>query len=163
VGRLDLVRTYVDDEGQLKAPANESQLRAGFAWACEFGQREVAEFLSRAALASEATPERNGEPTGLHWAAHMGHIEIARLLIDRGAPVDAREKRHNGMPIDWALHGWDGTSDTARRAVYCELVAQLVRAGAKLDARWTREGYIASKWQADPQMAAALRGEEPSA
>ena len=40
--------------------------------------------------------------TPLHYAAGYGHKEIAELLIDKGADVDA--KADNGItPLDWAI------------------------------------------------------------
>jgi uncharacterized protein len=41
----------------------------------------------------------------LHEAAVNNAIASARLLIERGAEVDARESRFNAPPIGWAAHG----------------------------------------------------------
>jgi len=45
--------------------------------------------------------------TPLHWAAWKGHREVARLLLDAGAEVNARNKnRHWGTtPLHAAAHG----------------------------------------------------------
>ncbi len=40
--------------------------------------------------------------TPLHWAAMSGQLEVARLLLSRGASLDARDLTHNGRPIGWA-------------------------------------------------------------
>src|SRR5205823_7042617 len=45
VGRLDVVKTFFDDTGQLKPGATPPQMNAGFAWACEFGRTAVVAFL----------------------------------------------------------------------------------------------------------------------
>lgn len=48
--------------------------------------------------------------TALHWAGFHGHLEIARLLLDRGAPLDVVDTDHDGTPLFWTLygsvHGW---------------------------------------------------------
>jgi ankyrin repeat protein len=41
--------------------------------------------------------------TPLHWAAMFGHIDIARLLIERDASLSARDATHDATPIDWAM------------------------------------------------------------
>ncbi|MEA1651303.1 ankyrin repeat domain-containing protein [Nitrospirillum sp. BR 11164] len=45
----------------------------------------------------------------LHFAAHAGAVEVARLLIARGAEVDPFDGRYGGSPLTHALyHGqWD--------------------------------------------------------
>ena len=45
IGRLDLVRSYFNDDGTLKPTATKKQLESGFLYACGYGQTEVVEFL----------------------------------------------------------------------------------------------------------------------
>lgn len=40
----------------------------------------------------------------LHMAAAMGAETCARVLIERGADVDARDSRYHGSPLTWAAH-----------------------------------------------------------
>jgi ankyrin repeat protein len=103
VGRLDIVQSCFSEDGSLKPPATEDQMRDGFAWACQFGRNEVVDFLLQRGMQVDAKL-RHGA-TGLHWAAYGGHALIARLLLDRGAPIDVRDDRYDGTPLDWALHG----------------------------------------------------------
>ena len=42
-----------------------------------------------------------GGNTGLHWAARLGFSEMARLLLDNGARVDARNDEGE-TPLHWA-------------------------------------------------------------
>jgi Ankyrin repeats (many copies) len=42
--------------------------------------------------------------TPLHFAASMGLLDTAELLVRRGAPLDAVDGLHNGTPLAWALH-----------------------------------------------------------
>jgi uncharacterized protein len=41
------------------------------------------------------------DKTGLHWAAELDHIEVARLLVDAGADIEARTS-WGASPLDWA-------------------------------------------------------------
>jgi ankyrin repeat protein len=41
--------------------------------------------------------------TPLHWAAWYGHVEIARLLLQNGAEVNAKE-RNGWTPLHWAAY-----------------------------------------------------------
>ncbi len=160
VGRLDVVKTFFSEDGRLKPPATEEQMRDGFAWACEFGRISVVDFLLQRGMKTDARL-KHGE-TGLHWAAHAGHPAIVQLLLDRGAPIEVKEERFGGTPLDWALHGW-GELERAQREPYYEIVALLVRAGAKLDPEWLQNVEnrypLAEKIRSDPRMLAALSGE----
>jgi len=40
--------------------------------------------------------------TPLHWAAMFGHIELARILLDRGADLRLRDLTYGGTPSHWA-------------------------------------------------------------
>jgi len=103
VGRLDVVQSFFTEDGRLKPPATEEQMKDGFAWACQFGRTEVVDFLLEKGMQVDAKL-RHGE-TGLHWAAYAGHAGIVQLLLDRGAPIDVKDDRYEGTPLDWALHG----------------------------------------------------------
>ena len=103
VGRLDVVQSFFTEDGSLKPPATEEQMKDGFAWACQFGRPEVVDFLLQRGMPVDAKL-RHGE-TGLHWAAHAGHAAIVKLLLDHGAPIDVKDDRYEGTPLEWALHG----------------------------------------------------------
>jgi ankyrin repeat protein len=38
----------------------------------------------------------------LHWAAMFGHLDIAKLLLERGANLELKDLTHDGTPIGWA-------------------------------------------------------------
>jgi Ankyrin repeats (many copies) len=42
--------------------------------------------------------------TPLHFAVQFGHESTARLLVERGADLNIRERMHDGTPLDWAKH-----------------------------------------------------------
>jgi ankyrin repeat protein len=163
VGRLDVVKSFFGEDGNLRPPATQNQMQAGFAWACEFGRTDVVAFLVERGIDVSAMGDPQGGATGLHWAAFEGHADIVRLLLERGAPVDLKDRRHNGTPLEWALYGWSNSPHPAERGDDYEVVALLVRAGAKPDPQWfeavENRHSVAKKIQSDPRMLAALRGE----
>jgi ankyrin repeat protein len=87
VGRLDVVKNYLNEDGSLKS-ATKAQLESGLGWACEYGRNEVVEFLL-----NKHADLRAGENTGqtaLHWAVIGRQLETVKLLLARGAPLEAR-------------------------------------------------------------------------
>ncbi len=151
VGRLDLVRSFFEDDGRLKAGATTAQALSGFQWACEYGHLPVVEFLLQQGI---AVNELHRGQTGLHWAAHCGQVDIVKLLLRHGAPLHLRDERFGGTPLGWALHGWACAPDPAGNARHHEIVAALVAAGAVVEAK----DLLHDKLAADSRMLAALRG-----
>jgi ankyrin repeat protein len=163
VGRLDIVRSFFNEGGSLRPLATPEQMKDGFAWACEFGRTTVVDFLLQRGMELDAKLRHNGQ-TGLHWAAFGGHASTVKLLLERGAPVDAKDQSFDGTPLGWALYAWGNSSVRAERGHYYEVVALLVRAGAKLDSPWFEEDdeerrRAVQKLRADSRMQAALRHE----
>jgi ankyrin repeat protein len=163
VGRLDIVKSFFNDDGSLRPPATPKQMKDGFAWACEFGRTAVVDFLLQRGMELDAKLPHNGQ-TGLHWAAYGGHAGTVKLLLEHGARMDAKDESFDGTPLGWALYAWGNSSAMAERGNYYEVVARLVGAGAKLDSRWfeeddeERRGAL-QKLRADSRMQAALRPE----
>jgi ankyrin repeat protein len=78
---------------------------AAFVEACEAGDvATVRKMLGEnPELVKAAHPGRpHGGWTGLHGAAQKGRLEVVRLLIERGADVNAREAGDNTYPLHWA-------------------------------------------------------------
>jgi ankyrin repeat protein len=163
VGRLEVVKSFFNVDGRLKPSATPQQMKDGFAWACEFGRTSVVDFLLQNGMEVDAKLRHDGQ-TGLHWAACGGHVDTVKLLLERSAPVDAKDESYGGTPLGWALYGWGNTpAREAERRRYYEVVALLVRAGAKIDPHWYEDDedrqQATRKMQSDPRMAAALRGQ----
>jgi ankyrin repeat protein len=155
LGRLDLVKSFFNDDGGLKPTATGEQLKMGFIWACEYGQREVVEFLLRRGI---KPGEKHRGQTGLHWAAIGGHAGLVKLLIDHKFPADQKDDEHEGTPLGWALFGWGNKSDEAPSDGFYQSVELLVAAGAPVE-----PGHLAwVRVRADPRMLAALEGKQPS-
>ena len=161
IGRLEVVRGFFGEDGALKRPATQDQMRDGFAWACEFGRIDVVEFLLQKGMQVDAILRQHGE-TGLHWAAFGGYADIVKLLLDRRAPIGVKDRSFDGTPLDWALYAW-ALPARERRESYYQVVAQLVRAGATHNPAWLQDVEnrrpAAGKIRPDPKMLAALKGE----
>jgi hypothetical protein len=163
VGRLDIVQSFFQDEAGLELPATQQKIKDGFAWACEFGRTSVVAFLLQKGMAVNARLKHDGQ-TGLHWAAYGGHADTVKLLVECGAPVDAEDASYGGTPLGWALYAWGNAPEReVERGRYYEVVALLVRAGAKLNPQWYENDEdrrrAAKRMQSDPRMQAALRGQ----
>lgn len=161
VGRLDVVKSFFDEDGTRKPGASEQQLKDGFMWACEFGREAVVAFLLERGIVATTTGVRRKIP-GLHWAAYGGHARIVRLLLEHGASVNVVEPEFDGTPLGWALYGW---AEGHPEGDHYEVVARLVRAGAVVKDKWLDEegefSEMASKIKSDARMVAALGGGEP--
>lgn len=153
VGRLDVVKTFFNEDRSLKADATKEQLERGFTWACGCGRTDVVEFLLEMGVQLNAAP--HGE-TGLHWAAYGGQSNIVKLLLERGSPLDFKDNPYDGTPLAWALHGWTHPPE-ATACRYYEVVAMLVAAGATVDPECLADEQVRS----DSTMMAALGGTAP--
>lgn len=155
IGRLDLVRSYFNADGTLKATATLAQMNAGFTWACEYGKTNVIDYLlDHGVNVDELT--RPHKQTGLHWAAYGGHVDSVRALLKHKPKLDVRDASFDGTPLSWALHGWwERRDEPTQQKPYYTVVELLVGAGAPVDPAWLKKETIA----ADPRMVAALTGQ----
>ena len=158
VGRLDLVKTFFTDHGNLRRTATKQEMINAFAWACQFGHVAIVDFLLHRGVSLDATLKHHGQ-TGLHWAAYGGHLSIVKLLLERGASVHVKDPTFDGTPLQWALYEWRQLKGKKRQPYYA-VVSTLVKAGAKLEAELyeaDEEGRRALKmFRSDPRMNAAL-------
>jgi ankyrin repeat protein len=128
VGRLDVVKSFFNDDDSLKHGATKTQMEAGFLWACEYGRNNVVDFLLKHRVDLWAH-DLNGQ-TGLHWAIVGGQLETMKLLLERGAPLEATNA-YGGTVLGQAL--WSALNGD-RRIDYVPIIETLLAAGAKLDA-----------------------------
>ncbi len=157
VGDLDTVRRFVAEDGTLRDGATADRLARGLAWAAQFGRATVLEFLL--AHGANAASHRDGA-TALHWAAYSGELSCVRVLLEQGAPVNAKDADFDGTPLGWALYGW-GTRDLDRdREGYCNVVSTLVSAGGTVAREWLDEQErgvpLEAMIRSDARMSAAL-------
>src|SRR5262249_7350561 len=140
------------------------QIESALLYACGYGSLEAAKFLLDRG-ANPAAHDDQGQ-TALHWAAWTPQVDVIKLLLERGAPVEVTDNRFHATPLDEALWTWTNASEDKNRELCYEAVALLARAGAKLDRdQWRgpeRDGSaMLSEIDSDLRMLAALRGEMP--
>ncbi len=100
VGRLDIVESYFGPDGRLKVAATWAQMGPALVWASEYGHVEVMNFLmDRGIDPGEAI---NGVHA-LDMAVCGGHLAAIRLLIQRRAPLESRN-RYGGTPLGMAFY-----------------------------------------------------------
>jgi ankyrin repeat protein len=125
VGRLDVVKSFFNEDGRLKPDAARKQMDAGFGWACEYGRTEVVKFLLDRGV--DIRSQAHGQ-TGLHWAVVGGQLETIRVLLERGAPLEDKNV-HGGSVLGQAtwcvIHGDPGVD-------YVPIVTTLLDAGAEI-------------------------------
>ncbi len=164
VGRLDVLQNYFDESGAPRPEANSKQIESGFLYACGNGKLEVARFLLDRGVDPAARNE-DGQ-TALHWASWGAEIDVIKLLLERGAPIHAKDFRFHAIPLDMALWTWGNADNEEVREPFYQAIALLARAGAKLDREHWRDpekesSAMLDKIASDPHMLAALRGEMP--
>jgi ankyrin repeat protein len=93
------------------------------------------------------TPESEWGGTALHWTAWHGDVELVHLLLQHGAPVNARDSRYGSSPIAWAAHG---STHSGRQQDEASADAYLMIVGLLLDAGATREPSF-NRWGESPE------------
>jgi Ankyrin repeats (3 copies) len=95
----------VDARGLLQSAASRERHLA-LALASQFGYLEIVRLL----LDAGEDPNRynpvgcHSHSTPLHQAAWAGHMEVVRLLVQRGAKLDLKDILWRGTPAGWAKH-----------------------------------------------------------
>ena len=66
-------------------------------------------------------------------------------VLQRGAPVDAKDENYGGTPLGWALYAWGNSPQpaevrsTGSGGRYYEVVSLLIQVGARVDPQWYEE------------------------
>ena len=100
LGRLEEARLF------LPAAGPEDRHRA-LALAAQLGRADVVRLL----LDAGEDPDRynpkghHHHSTPLHQATWSGHVDVVRLLVERGARLDMRDTIYDGTPLGWAEYG----------------------------------------------------------
>jgi ankyrin repeat protein len=121
-GDLDRVK-------ELLPAASREEMGKGFVWACEYGYNDVVTFL----LDNGVDPSfgAGAGMTGLHLAAHDGHLDTIKLLLAHNAPLEVKNS-YGGTVLDQTL--WSAVNHA--RAAHREIVETLIAAGAKVENDW---------------------------
>lgn len=129
LGRIKLVQSFFDQQGNLKSTASRAQLERGFLWACEYGRTKVVEYLLERGL-SLSTHAGTGQ-TALHWAVIGAHVNIISLLLARGADLE-KKNSYGGTALSQAL--WSAThSSKENEDAYIAVIQLLIKAGARVE------------------------------
>jgi ankyrin repeat protein len=122
VGRLDRVQ-------ELAATASNEELGKGFVWACAYGYNDVVEFL----LDHGVDPAFGAgiDMTGLHLAAHEGHLDTVKLLLAHNAPIEALNM-YGGTVLSQTL--WSAMHHPM--PAHRDIIETLLAAGAKVEDDW---------------------------
>lgn len=97
---------YVDDVKRMLPAATPHDRHRALALAAQSGQVEAVGLL----LDAGEDPNRFNPPgthahtPPLHQAIAAGHIDVVKLLIDRGARLDIKDTIHQGTPLGWATY-----------------------------------------------------------
>ncbi len=100
LGRLKQVR-------ELLQTAEPKLRHKALALAAQHGHVDVVRLLLDAGEdPSRYNPEGNhAHSTPLHQAVLAGHEAVVRLLVERGARLDIKDKIYEGTPLGWAQYG----------------------------------------------------------
>lgn len=115
-GAAELAR--MNDHAALERLAVAERLAPeSFKAAVDFGHHD----LVRRLLAEGADVNGRGNgpaaETPLHSAAWNGDLTMARLLVEAGADTGARDRQHDGTPLDWARTALEITNNADCGAV----------------------------------------------
>jgi len=96
-----------DELRRLLVDADEETRHRALALAAQHGHAEIVRLLLDAGEdPNRFNPEGNhAHSTPLHHAAVAGHDAVVRLLVERGARLDIRDRIWQATPLGWAEHG----------------------------------------------------------
>jgi ankyrin repeat protein len=96
-----------DDVRRMLPDATDIDRHRALALGSQLGHADVVRVLLDAGEdPSRYNPEGNhGHSTPLHQAALAGREAVVRLLVERGARLDIRDKIYEGTPLGWAEYG----------------------------------------------------------
>jgi ankyrin repeat protein len=96
----------IEDVKRLLPSAAEQDRHRALALAAQSGQAEAVGVL----LDAGEDPNRFNPPgthshtPPIHQAVAAGHLEVVKLLVDRGARLDIRDTIYQGTPLGWAKY-----------------------------------------------------------
>jgi ankyrin repeat protein len=124
--RAEAARLLGDDPGLLGRLSNEE--RAAIFGAAEHGDDSAVEVMLDLGFPLETRGDDGG--TALHAAAYNGSAQTVRLLLERGADIEARDTTWNDTPLGWAAVGSGERPRTNKNADWIETIQTLLEHGA---------------------------------
>jgi ankyrin repeat protein len=128
LGMLDLVKGFFNVDGSPRADVTKEQMESAFIHACLYGRTSVAEFLLEKGV--DPAAGANVGQTGLHYAAHGGHLDTFKMLLERKAPLEVLNV-YGGTVLGqatWSVMNGDPSID------YVPIIETLIDAGANAEA-----------------------------
>lgn len=97
----------ITDAMRLLATADAESRHRALALAAQHGRVEIVRLLLDAGEdPSRYNPDGNhSHSTPLHQAVLAGHDAVVRLLVERGARLDIKDKVYQSTPLGWAIYG----------------------------------------------------------
>jgi len=129
VGRLDVVKSYFNEDGTRKAKTSQKQVQRAFLYACTWGQTNVVEFLLDKGV--DLDTGGDGGQTPLHCAAIGGQLSTMKLLLKFNPQLELRNM-YGGTVLGQTL--WSAAHGGNSR-VYAEIIETLIAAGANIPPR----------------------------
>lgn len=104
----------LEDARRLVADADNDDRRWAMAIAAQYGNVEIIRLLLDAGVDPNHYNPLGGHShsTPLHQAAGYGHLEVAQLLVERGAKLDWKDTMWHATPVEWAQH--EGKAEVER-------------------------------------------------
>jgi len=142
VGNLEFVKSFFDKDGNLSNGATRKQMEYGYIWACEYGHRDVVEFLLDNGIPINILVE---DLSGMHWGIVGGHLDITKLFIEKGVDLED-QNGYGGTALGcalWAIvnsdptYRWPQTEDES-----VQIIEEILKAGGKIQPgtiTWIRE------------------------
>jgi ankyrin repeat protein len=118
-------------ERLLPGNLSAAQRSAAMVRAAETGNTEAMRIMLDLGFPPDTRGDDPGTP--LHTAAHAGSADIARLLLGRGADVEARDDRWDSSPLVWAIIGSSERPTGNPSPDWPAVVEILANAGASFD------------------------------
>jgi len=128
LGRVDLLKDFLGNDVSLNGNQMKDQMEEALILACLYGQTSVAEFLLEKGI--DPAAGANVGQTALHYAAHGGHLDTVRVLLERKAPLEALNV-YGGTVLGqatWSVMNGDTGVD------YVPIIEMLLDAGAEVEA-----------------------------
>lgn len=98
---------YVNDVTRLLPTADSTTRHQALALAAQLGYANTLQLLLDAGEDSDRlNPDGfHSHSTPLHQAVWANHLDVVKLLVERGARLDIRDTLYDGTPLGWAEHG----------------------------------------------------------
>jgi Ankyrin repeats (3 copies) len=127
VGRLDVVKSFFNEDDSLNANETKEDMDSGFVWACLYGRTNVVKFLLQKGVDLHA--HENIGQAGLHNAVIGGHLDVVKLLLERKAPLEAKNVFGGTVlgQATWCVMNGDRSVD------YVPTIEMLLGSGAKVE------------------------------